>query len=193
MARKEHRAFLALGSNLGDRFDHICFAVEWLQRAEDVQVASVSPIYESEAHVLPGSARQPPYLNLVVAVRTCLDARALLALALRIERARGRRRPETIRGTPGTADPSLRSSAWAPRTLDIDLLAFDRLCLSGNGLSVPHPRLAVRRFVLRPLYDVAPDLYVPAPFNARVGQLLANCPDKGQLVRTPFEVPNVTS
>lgn len=193
MALKEHRAFLAIGSNLGERFDHIRFAVERLQSAQDVQVADVSPVYESEAHVLPGSARQPPYLNLVVAVRTCMDARALLALALRIERARGRRRPDTIRETPGTADVSLRPSVWAPRTLDIDLLVFDRLSLSGNGLSVPHPRLAVRRFVLRPLCDVAPDLYVPAPFDARVGQLLANCPDKGQLTRTPFEVLNVTS
>ena len=193
MARKEHRAFLALGSNLGERFDHIRFAVERLQSAEDVQVAGVSPIYESAAHVLPGGARQPPYLNLVAAVRTRLSAQALLEFALRIERARGRRRPETIRGTPGTAEPSLGSSAWAPRTLDIDLLVFDRLHLSGNGLSVPHPRLAVRRFVLRPLCDVAPDLYVPAPFNACVGQLLANCPDEGQLVRTPFELPNVTS
>ena len=193
MARKEHRAFLALGSNLGERFDHIRFAVERLHSAEDVQVADVSPVYESEAHVLPGSAWQPPYLNLVVAVRTRLDARTLLALALRIERARGRRRTETINGTPSATDPLLRSSAWASRTLDIDLLVFDRLCLSGNGLSVPHPRLAVRRFVLRPLYDLAPDLYVPAPFNARVGELLANCPDKGQLVRLPFEVPNVMS
>ena len=191
--RKEHRAFLALGSNLGERFDHIRFAVERLHSAENVQVADVSPVYESEAHVLPGSARQPPYLNLVVGVRTRMDARTLLALALRIERKRGRRRPKTIRSTPGVADSLLRSSSCAPRTLDIDLLVFGRLCLSGNGLSVPHPRLAVRRFVLRPLYDVAPDLYVPAPFNASVGQLLANCPDKGQLVRTPLEVPNVTS
>lgn len=193
MARKEHRAFLALGSNLGERFDHIRFAVERLHSAEDVQVADVSPVYESEAHVLPGSAWQPPYLNLVAAVLTRLDARTLLALALQIEQERGRHRAETIRDAPGTADPLLSSSAWAPRTLDIDLLVFDRLCLSGNGLSVPHPRLAVRRFVLCPLYDVAPDLYVPAPFNARVGQLLANCPDKGQLIRLPFEVPNVMS
>jgi len=190
---KEHRAFLALGSNLGERFDHIRFAVERLQSAKDVQVADVSPVYESEAHVLPGSARQPPYLNLVAAVRTRMDARTLLALALRIERERGRRRPETIRSTPDAADPSLGSFAWAPRTLDIDLLVFDRLRLFGNDLSVPHPRLAVRRFVLRPLCDVAPDLYVPAPFDARVEQLLANCPDKGQLVRMPFELLNVTS
>ena len=188
MALKEHRAFLALGSNLGERFGHIRFAVEQLQGAEDVQVADVSPVYESEAHVSPGGAGQPPYLNLVVAVRTRMDARTLLALALRIERERGRRRPETIRNAPGAADPSLRPHAWAPRTLDIDLLVFDRLRSSGNGLSVPHPRLAVRRFVLRPLCDVAPDLYVPAPFDARVGQLLANCPDKGQLVRLPLEV-----
>ena len=190
---KEHRAFLALGSNLGERFDHIRFAVERLQSAKDVQVADVSPVYESEAHVLPGSARQPPYLNLVAAVRTRMDARTLLALALRIERERGRRRPETIRSAPGAADTSLRSSVWAPRTLDIDLLVFDRLRLSGNGLSVPHPRLAARRFVLRPLCDVAPDLYVPAPFDASVGQLLANCPDKGRLVRLPLELLNVTS
>ena len=193
MALKEHRAFLALGSNLGERFGHIRFAVERLHSAENVRVADVSPVYESEAHVLPGSARQPPYLNLVVAVRTRMDARALLALALRIERERGRRRRETIRSTPGAPDTSPGSSVWDPRTLDIDLLVFDRLRLSGNDLSVPHPRLAARRFVLCPLYDVAPDLYVPAPFNASVRHLLANCPDKGQLVRTPLEIPKVTS
>ena len=184
---QEHRAFLGLGSNLGERFGHLCFGVAQLHGARNVCVTDVSPVYESAAHVRPGAAPQPPYLNMVAAVRTRLDARTLLALALRIERARGRRR------VPGPADASYGSSAWAPRTLDIDVLVFDRVRLSEAGLSVPHPGLASRRFVLRPLCDVAPDLYVPAPFGEHVGSLLAKCPDAGPVMRTSLEIPNVFS
>lgn len=177
---QEHRAFLGLGSNLGERVEHLRFGVARLHAARDVRVIAVSPIYESEAHLRPGAAPQSPYLNMAAAVRTRLDVRTLLALALRIEQARGRRRAS---GSP----------QWASRTLDIDVLVFDRLCFSGTGLSVPHPRLASRRFVLRPLCDVAPDLYVPAPFDEQVGALLAKCPDPGPVIRTSFEVSNAFS
>lgn len=180
---QEHRAFLGLGSNLGDRVGHLRFGVERLHVARDVRVAVVSPVYESEAHVSPGGPPQPPYLNMAAEVRTRLDVRALLALALRIERERGRRR------APAAPDSALAPSAWTSRTLDIDVLVFGRLRVSEKGLSVPHPRLASRRFALRPLCDVAPGLYVPAPFDDKVESLLAKCPDPGPVVRTSFETP----
>jgi 2-amino-4-hydroxy-6-hydroxymethyldihydropteridine diphosphokinase len=135
----KHRAYLALGSNLGDRLAHLQFAVDELAAAAGIEVVAVSRVYET-APV--GGPPQDPFLNGVAVVATELDPYALLALAQRIER--GAQRVRIVR--------------WGPRTLDVDVLLFDDLRLDDPDLILPHPRMWERGFVLAPLRDVAPQL-----------------------------------
>lgn len=128
---------------MGDREGHLRRAVEGLP-----DVVAVSPVYETEA--VGGPAGQPPYLNLVVELRTSLTPRQLLELARTLEEAAGR----------------VRAERFGPRTLDVDILLVEGLVLDEPDLVVPHPRMQERRFVLQPLADVAPDL-VPVGWEAR--------------------------
>lgn len=160
---RPHEAYVALGANLGDRIGHLRAAVAVLDADPDVTVTACSPVYEAEAHTLDG-APQPPYLNAVVAVRTALAPDALLDRLLAVERGTGR----------------TRERRWAPRTLDLDLVLYDDLHRETPRLTVPHPRLAVRRFVLQPLADLAPERVVPG-LRASAAALLAACPDRAAL------------
>jgi dihydroneopterin aldolase / 2-amino-4-hydroxy-6-hydroxymethyldihydropteridine diphosphokinase len=126
------RAFLGLGSNLGDRGAHLRDAVAALP-----DVVAVSPVYESDP--VGGPPGQPPYLNLVVALDTALSPRELLEVARGLEEAAGR----------------IRTVKDGPRTLDVDVLAAGGACVDDPDLVVPHPRLWGRRFVLAPLADLA--------------------------------------
>jgi 2-amino-4-hydroxy-6-hydroxymethyldihydropteridine diphosphokinase len=138
------RAHLALGSNLGDRLAFLRSAVTGLRRTEGISVAAVSRVYET-APV--GGPEQGPYLNAVVAVDTELSAAQLLAVAHRLEDEAGR----------------VREVRWGARTLDVDVLLVGDERVDTPELTVPHPRLAERGFVLAPLADVAPELVaVPA-------------------------------
>lgn len=138
------RAHLALGSNLGDRLGHLRAAVAALAATEGVVVTAVSRVYET-APV--GGREQGPYLNAVVAVATDLTAAELLAVAHRIEDGAGR----------------VREERFGPRTLDVDVLLVGDEEVDTPELSVPHPRMWERGFVLAPLADVAPGLVrVPA-------------------------------
>jgi 2-amino-4-hydroxy-6-hydroxymethyldihydropteridine diphosphokinase len=131
------RAFLGLGSNLGDRWTHLREAVAALAPEE---VVAVSPVYETDP--VGGPAGQPPYLNLVVELATERSPRALLEVARRLEEAGGR----------------VRAERHGPRTLDVDVLLVGDLVVSEPDLVVPHPRMHERRFVLAPLADLAPEL-----------------------------------
>lgn len=135
------RAYLGLGSNLGDRLARLQSAVDGLVDAPDVEVVAVSGVYETD----PVGPEQPDYLNAVVAVETSLDARALLAVAHALEAAAGRE-----------ADPG-RRERWGPRPLDVDILLVGDEQIDAPDLVVPHPRISERAFVLAPLADVAPD------------------------------------
>ncbi len=159
----ETDAFVALGSNLGDRAALLRAAVRDLDAHPNVRVTAASPVYESAAHTLRPDEAQPPYLNAVVRLRTTLAPEALLAALLHIERLAGRDRSAARR--------------WAPRTLDLDLLLFDGVTRDSPALTLPHPRLAARRFVLRPLADLAPNLRLPPPYDTTVRALLDRCPD----------------
>lgn len=161
-------AFVALGSNQGDRASYLRSAVRGLDAHGQICVTEVSPVYETEAHTLAPDEEQPPYLNAVVALRTTLSPEALLALCQDIERKAGRE----------------RGQAWQPRTLDLDLLVYGTETRHSPQLTLPHPRLGERRFVLRPLADLRPNLYVPPPFDATAAELLAQCPDTAALART---------
>ena len=133
------RAYLALGSNLGDRATHLQSAVDRLDAADGVDVVEVSRVYETEPI---GGPPQDRYLNAVLAIETELDPYALLALAQRIERDAQR----------------VRAERWGPRTLDVDVLLYDDVRLDDPDLTLPHPRIWERGFVLAPLRDVAPAL-----------------------------------
>lgn len=134
-------AFLAAGSNLGDRPAHLTEAVRRLDSTPSVRVTAVSCIYES-APV--GVTAQPDFLNLALAVMTTLTPRELLAQCLRIEAELGR----------------VRHERWGPRTVDLDVLLYDELAISDAALTIPHPRMRERAFVLVPLAEIAPDLVI---------------------------------
>ena len=134
-----HRALLALGSNLGDRWGFLRDAVASLP-----DVVAVSNVYETPPV---GGPSQGPYLNCVVRLETLLGARALLDEARRRENEAGRERIER----------------WGPRTLDVDVLWVDGEEVDEPDLEVPHPRMFERAFVLVPLFDVAPDLVPDGP------------------------------
>lgn len=129
-----HRAWVALGSNLGDRRAFLRLAVERLGR-----VTAMSDVYETDP--VGGPDDQGPYLNMVVEVETSLDPFALLRRCQRIE-------AEAMRQ---------RVVHWGPRTLDVDIIQFDDVEMSAGELQIPHPRFAERRFVLEPLAQIAPE------------------------------------
>jgi 2-amino-4-hydroxy-6-hydroxymethyldihydropteridine diphosphokinase len=141
------RAYLGLGSNLGDRLAHLQAAVDGLAATPDVHVVAVSRVYET-APV--GGPPQDDYLNAVVAVDTVLDPHELLAVAQRLE----------------AGEQRVRAERWGPRTLDVDVLLVGDDNVDEPDLVVPHPRMSERAFVLVPLADVAPDLVAAATLEA---------------------------
>ena len=147
------RAYVALGSNLGDRERMLELALERLRQEPGIDVVRVSSFRETEPV---GFRDQPPFLNAVAALETSLPPRALLERQLAIERSLGRTRD---------------GQRFGPRTIDLDLLVYGDAVVQEPGLSVPHPRLAERRFVLEPLAELDADLVVPS--HGRVSELLA--------------------
>lgn len=136
------RAFLSLGSNLGDRATTLDAALRALERPGDVQVLRRSSLYET-APV--GRAGQPDFYNLVVEVETRLGPEALLDRCQDVERSLGR----------------VRRERWGPRTVDIDILLYDRRAIRTDRLIIPHPEMLRRRFVLEPLLEIAPAVTLP--------------------------------
>lgn len=165
-------AFIALGGNLGDVLATFRGALEVLRADLSglITVRSVAPAYRTVAMTAPGAGGcDPDYWNSVVGIRTGLSARALLRALLGIEQRFGRE----------------RHGRWRPRTLDIDLLLFGTETICESELMVPHPGLADRLFVLRPLCDIAPE--APLPGGNTAADLLArhSNPDYGILERLP--------
>ena len=137
------RAYVGLGANLGDRERMLRAAVDALAAEEGIEVVSVSTLRETEPV---GVGGQPRFLNGAAELETTLTARELLDRLLALEQRFGRVR---IPGEHG------------PRTLDLDLLLYGGEVIDEPGLTVPHPRLHERRFVLEPLAELAPGLVVP--------------------------------
>ena len=148
-------ACVGLGSNVGDRAAHLAAAADALRLLARSRLLAVSEPVETEAV---GPVPQGPYLNGAAVLRTTLSAQELLSALLAIERSRGRDRA--------------REQRWGPRTLDLDLLLYGDEVIQEPGLTVPHPRLHERLFVLLPLAAVAPEVRVPT-LNRTVKDLLA--------------------
>lgn len=146
-------AYVALGSNLGDSRRYLSEAIEAMARLPGTTVTARSRLYRTPPW---GMLEQPAFLNAAVQLDTGLSADELLDALLAIERAAGRRR---------------EGERWGPRTLDLDLLHMDGVRSAGERLTLPHPRIAERAFVLLPLADLAPALELPG--QGRVAELLA--------------------
>jgi 2-amino-4-hydroxy-6-hydroxymethyldihydropteridine diphosphokinase len=148
------KAYVGLGSNLGEREEQIRLALEQLAVLPETSLARVSSLYDT-APV--GELDQPNFLNAVALVETDLTARQLLWNLLLVERRLGRVR------TPGTR--------YGPRTIDLDLLLYGDLVVEEDDLQVPHPELAQRAFVLVPLVELEPTLLHPVLGETMVGLL----------------------
>jgi 2-amino-4-hydroxy-6-hydroxymethyldihydropteridine diphosphokinase len=140
------RAFIGLGSNLGDRLGHLEEAVRRLAGIEGVDVARTSRVYETT----PVGPDQPDFLNAVAEVFTSLPARELLKACLAIEDEMGR----------------VRMQRWGPRVIDLDLLTYDTEEIDEPDLIVPHPRMLERAFVLVPMLELEP--HPPLPRGAKI-------------------------
>jgi len=137
------RAYVGLGSNLGDREATLRQALAALGEVPGVRIVAVSSFRETDPV---GFLDQPRFLNGAAAVETELSPQELLAALLEVERGLGR-----IRG----------GERYGPRTVDLDLLVYGDLALAEDGLELPHPRLHERRFALEPLAELAPGLEIP--------------------------------
>jgi len=135
-------AYIGLGSNLGDKAGYLKKALELLDAAPGVRVKKVASFYRTEPLGVTG---QDWFLNTVAEIETSLSPGDLLDLLLDLEARLGR----------------VRTGRWGPRTLDLDLLLFGDEEIQSARLTVPHPRLAGRAFVLVPLAELAPDLVIP--------------------------------
>ncbi|MDR1646981.1 MAG: 2-amino-4-hydroxy-6-hydroxymethyldihydropteridine diphosphokinase [Zoogloeaceae bacterium] len=137
------RAYVAFGANLGNPFAALDAALDALAALPDTRVTACSSCYRSAPIGVP--ARQPDYINAVIALGTSLAPRSLLDALLDIENDIGRS----------------RDAALAPRTIDLDLLLHGDMTLATPALTLPHPRLHLRAFVLLPLIELAPELVIP--------------------------------
>jgi 2-amino-4-hydroxy-6-hydroxymethyldihydropteridine diphosphokinase len=154
-------AYLSLGSNLGNRAGNLRQAIECLDAVGEV--VRVSSFYETEPVEV---IDQPSFLNCVVALNTEANAEELMAALMAIERKMGR----------------VRSLSKGPRLIDIDILLFGSQIHKSAGLTLPHPAMHLRRFVLAPMAEIAPDVLHPV-LRRSMAQLLESLPVEGQAVR----------
>lgn len=151
-------AYIGIGSNLGDSLARVHAAFDALARMERTRLLARSQLYRTRPF---GPVAQNDFINAVAGVLTQLSAAELLDAMRDIESAAGR----------------VRTERWGPRTLDLDLLVYGDARIAEPDLNVPHPGIAERGFVLRPLHDVAPTLEVPG--QGKVEELLRRLPDDG--------------
>ncbi|MDF9813912.1 2-amino-4-hydroxy-6-hydroxymethyldihydropteridine diphosphokinase [Streptomyces sp. SPB162] len=163
------RAVIALGSNLGNRLETLQGAIDALEDTPGVRVKAISPVYETEPWgVEPGS--QANYFNAVVLVKTTLPPSSLLERGQAIEEAFLR----------------VRSERWGPRTIDVDIVAYQGVVSEDPDLTLPHPRAHERAFVLAPWHDVDPSAELPG--HGEVAELLAAVGDAGVQARGDVEL-----
>jgi 2-amino-4-hydroxy-6-hydroxymethyldihydropteridine diphosphokinase len=167
----KHSAFIGLGSNLENPSTQVLQAMQAIDRLPKTRVLARSSLYRS-APV--GYLEQPDFINAVVWIETALAPLALLQALLALEQENGR----------------TREFQNAPRTLDLDVLLYDDLQHHQHGLTVPHPQMHRRAFVLQPLLEIAPDCVIPGVGAAR--QALQQCNDQ-QLERLAVAIADMGS
>jgi len=143
---EQHTAYVALGSNLGNREVHLKTAVEFLGQG-DVEVVTVSSFFETAPVGAPAGTEHLTYLNAAAQIKTVLGPKELMKLLLDVERRLGRKRNTEVRN--------------APRTIDLDLILYEDRVMDEEGLCLPHPRMHERAFVLKPLAEIAPQAIHP--------------------------------
>lgn len=172
--RSEEVAFLGLGSNVGERLDHLQRGVDLVHADAKTRVEAVSSVYETEPV---GGPEQEPFLNIAARVRTRRSPAGLLRVCHAAEHACGRERAER----------------WGPRTLDVDILLYGPRTVATKDLAIPHPRLAERPFALIPLVEVAPGVAFPdgTSLAASLARLapIEGVVMVGEQVRVPEEAP----
>ena len=156
-------SYLSLGSNLGDRMAYLNRSVDLISGLTGVSIESVSGIYETDPV---GVTDQPLFLNLALAVMTTLEPLELFGGLKEIEKKIGR----------------IHRDRWREREIDIDMIFYADKSLTSEILTIPHERAHLRRFVLQPLCDIAPDFEHPV-FHKTVAQLLSVCPDNSGVRR----------
>lgn len=137
-----NNVFISLGSNIGNRLEHLKDAIQAIHTHEHMNVSLVSSIYETEPV---GFSEQSNFLNLVVQIETDLDPQALLKQTQSIESRLGR----------------VRKIRWGPRTIDLDILLYNNDNIEAENLIIPHLRMSERGFVLVPLLEIAPEITSP--------------------------------
>lgn len=156
-------AYLGLGSNLGNRLAFLRGGRDTLVNRSDITLVQASGVYETEA--VGGPPDNPLFLNTVLQIETSLSPEKLLEACLAVEDEFGRSRP--VR--------------WSPRTLDIDILFYEGQVICEEHLTIPHPRLQERSFVLAPLLEIAPDLTHPV-LDKTVAEMAAGSSGVAELV-----------
>jgi 2-amino-4-hydroxy-6-hydroxymethyldihydropteridine diphosphokinase len=163
-----YRVFVGLGSNLGDRAGMLNRAAREIASIGGVRIVQWSPVYETDPV---GKTDQPRFLNAVGELETGLSPADLVRELLSIEERLGRTRRER----------------WGPREIDLDILLYDGLVQTGPEVTVPHPELEHRRFVLVPFRELDPDVVHPVS-GMTVGELAAACSDQGRVQRTAYHI-----
>jgi 2-amino-4-hydroxy-6-hydroxymethyldihydropteridine diphosphokinase len=154
----ENTAFIALGSNLGNRYDNLMDALQLLTRYPEICLVNCSSVYETDPV---GYEDQDQFLNMVVELQTDWSPFELLEVCLKIELELGRK----------------REIKWGPRTIDLDILLYNQENIETEKLIVPHPRMHERAFVVVPLLEIQPDVAIPGmekPLHTSLDEL----PDK---------------
>jgi 2-amino-4-hydroxy-6-hydroxymethyldihydropteridine diphosphokinase len=161
-----HRAFIGVGSNLGDRRANVSEAIDRVAQLPNTRMVRKSSLYESEPH---GDAKTW-FVNAAFEIETEYVSSDLLKRLKSIEEAMGRKR--------------VKGKKWGSRIIDLDILFFDNEIVSTRTLKIPHPRLAARRFVLLPLAEVAPSLSHPE-LQQTISQILASTKDNKRVTLMP--------
>ncbi len=160
-------AYLSLGSNIGDREANLLKSIALLQK-EAGEIIAISSLYETEPWNMDDSSS---FINQVIEVQTKLSADKLMDILLETETKMGRVRPQTPKGALNKTDTKYES-----RVIDIDILFYNDAIISSDKLTIPHPLLHQRRFVLEPLAEINPNLIHPL-LNKAISALLLECKD----------------
>jgi len=160
--RRRHKAYIALGSNMGDREAHLQFGIDELNASPCCKVLRVSPYINTKPY---GYTDQPDFLNGCLQLETLRTPLELLDLLQEIENRGGRTR--ATKDVPRSLEPDF--VRWGPRTLDLDILFYDDIVYSDDRLQIPHVEAHFRTFVLRPLNEIAPHIRHPI-FNKTVAE-----------------------